>query len=62
MRQPESPSLPPGTEGIRFQFAPAPAPPEGRLVFFGTCALAADASDGSLRVVTCENCLRKRPR
>jgi hypothetical protein len=36
--------LPPGTEGIRIQFAPAPAAPEGRLVIFGTCALAADSA------------------
>jgi hypothetical protein len=44
VRQPESPSLPPGAEGIRIQFAPAPAPAERRLVIFGTCALAADSA------------------
>ena len=43
LRQPESPSLPPGTDGIRIQFAPAPAPEE-RLVIFGACALAADSA------------------
>lgn len=44
MRQPETPSLPPGTDGIRIQFAPAPALAAGRLVIFGACALAADSA------------------
>jgi hypothetical protein len=44
VRQPETPSLPPGTDGIRIQFAPAPALAAGRLVIFGACALAADSA------------------